>query len=795
MTADPGLRRVRTSAPGSTVVSGLTSEEVAARVARGEVNVVPATTSRTVHRILISNLFTRFNLLLGLLLIAILVIGPIQDALFGLVLIVNTPIGIVQEIRAKRTLDRLAVLTTPTSRVLRDGAEQQVPIAELVVDDLLELRTGDQVPVDAVVISASGLEIDELLVTGESAPVVKDQESEVLSGSFVVAGNGVVRSTRVGLNAYGNTLASEARRFVPVRSEVRRGVDRFLLIIAVFMGPFGAALVISQINANDTPVEAVRASVAGLVTMIPEGLVLLTSVVFAIAAVRFAQRGVIAQELASVEMLARADVICLDKTGTLTDGHMTVERVIVLGVDDGTVAAALSALAAADPHPNATLAAIVAAVPSAVHLTATTTIPFSSARKWSASTFDGRGSWVLGAPEMFASSSDDGAPAFRRAADLAAEGARIVMLGRVDTLPAADNVRPTVEPAALIVLRERLRPDAASVITYYRDQGVTFKLISGDSPATVAALAAAVGLPGADHPEAGPDLPEDAEQLSAVAESTSVFGRVSPYQKRALVRALQARGHVVAMTGDGVNDVLALKVADVGVAMGSGSSAARAVAQLTLTNDSFASVPFAIREGRRVIANLERVAAFFLTKTVYAMVLAAAVALRTMPFPLLPRQLSLIGLLAIGVPAFVLSFAPSAERARPGFVSRTLTFAIPAGLVAGMASYGAFEIALATGTPLEESRTVATVVLLGIGLWIVGQVARPLRLWKLGLIAAMIGGAVLAFALSLGRTVYGLHLLDGREWLECAVITAIGIVVMDVALRVSAVVASLITRR
>ncbi len=794
MTADPQCRVARMPVPGKAAERGLTSEEVAARVSRGEVNVMPTTTSRTVRRILISNLFTRFNVLLGLLLVAILVIGPIQDALFGLVLIVNTPIGIVQELRAKRTLDRLAVLTTPTSRVVRDGTEQQVPVAELVVGDVLDLRTGDQVPVDGVVIGASALEIDESLITGESAPVVKDQESEVLSGSFVVAGAGTVRSTRVGLSAYGNTLAAEARRFVPVRSEVRRGVDRFLLIIAILMGPFGAALIISQINANDTPVEAVRASVAGLVTMIPEGLVLLTSVVFAIAAVRFAQRGVIAQELASVEMLARADVICLDKTGTLTDGHMTVERVIVLGVDDGSVVAALGAVAATDPHPNATLAAIVAAVPAPARWTATTTIPFSSARKWSASAFDGHGSWVLGAPEMFASRNDV-TSAFRNAADLAADGARVVMLGRTERLPAAEDARPVVEPGALVVLRERLRPDAARVIAYYREQGVTLKLISGDSPATVAALAAAVGLPGADHPASGPGLPEDAEQLSAVAESSSVFGRVSPHQKRDLVRALQARGHVVAMTGDGVNDVLALKAADIGVAMGSGSSAARAVAQLTLMNDSFASVPFAIREGRRVIANLERVAAFFLTKTVYAMVLAGAVALRTMPFPLLPRQLSLIGLLAIGVPAFALSFAPSAERARPGFVSRTLTFAVPAGLVAGLASYGAFEIALATGTPLEESRTVATMVLLGIGLWIVGRVAQPLRLWKLGLIAAMVGGAVLAFALSLGRTVYGLHLLDAREWLECAVITTIGIAVMNIALRVSAIAAARMTRR
>ena len=794
MTAQPRLPTASTTSPGLRADPGLTSAEVEARVLRGEVNVVPTTTSRTVASILVSNIITRFNLLLGLLLAAILVIGPIQDALFGLVLIVNTPIGIVQELRAKRTLDRLSVLTTPKARVIRDHMAQEIPVAELVVGDVIEVRIGDQVPIDGDVIRASGLEIDESLVTGESAPSAKDEDDEVLSGSFVVAGTGLIRSRRVGLGAYGNALAAEARRFVPVRSEVRQGINRFLLIIAILIGPFGAALIVSQIKANDSPVEAVRASVAGLVTMIPEGLVLLTSVVFAIAAVRFAQRGVIAQELASVEMLARADVICLDKTGTLTDGHMTVERVIPLGGDERSSAAALGALAAADPHPNATLTAIVDAVPAPPDWTPTATIPFSSVRKWSASTFDGHGSWVLGAPDVLTPAAG-GSVVDLRAGDLAADGARVVMLGRVGALPSVDETMPVVEPRALVVLRERLRPDASRVIAYYREQGVTIKVISGDHPATVAALAVAVGMPDAVHPLAGPSLPSDPAELSVVAEGSSVFGRVSPQQKRDLVRALQARGHVVAMTGDGVNDVLALKAADVGVAMGSGSSAARAVAQLTLVNDSFASVPFAIREGRRVIANLERVAAFFLTKTVYAMVLAGAVALRTTPFPLLPRQLSLIGLLAIGVPAFALSFAPSAERARPGFVSRTLTFAVPAGVVAGVASYGAFEIALATGTSLDDSRTVATVVLLGVGLWIVGRIARPLRLWKLGLIAAMVCGAALAFALRLTRFVYGLQLLDMREWLECTVITAMAVVVLELALRVGASAAAWIARR
>jgi cation-transporting ATPase E len=711
-----------------------------------------------------------------------------------LVLIDNTPIGIVQELRAKRTLDRLAVLTAPTARVIRDGTSQEIPVAALVVGDVLELRLGDQIPADGEVVRASGLEIDESLVTGESAPAEKNSDDAVLSGTFVVAGSGLVRSRKVGLAAYGNALAAEACRFIPVRSELRRGVDRFLLIIAILIVPFGAALIISQVNANDTPVEAVRASVAGLVTMIPEGLVLLTSVVFAVAAVRFAQRGVIAQELASVEMLARADVVCLDKTGTLTDGHMTVERVIPVGEDERTVAAVVGAMAAADPHPNATLTAVATALPAPPDYAPTSIVPFSSSRKWSAATFGDRGSWAMGAPEVFAM-TPAAAAVRRRAGDLAARGARVVVVGRVDSLPAVDEVLPSMDPVALVVLRERLRSNAARILAYYQEQGMAVKVISGDHPATVAALAAAVGVRGADHPVAGTDLPIDAARLGDVAETSSIFGRVSPQQKRDLVRALQARGHVVAMTGDGVNEVLALKPADVGVPIGSRSAAKRPDARLTLLHDSFASVPFAIREGRRVIANLERVAAFFITKTAYAMVLAAAVALRAMPFPLLPRQLSLIGLLAIGAPAFALSFAPSAERARPGFVSRTLTFAIPAGIVAGVASYAAFEIAIAAGTSIDVSRTVATVVLLGLGLWIVGRVAQPFQLWKVGLIVAMAGGAVLAFALELGRFVYGLQLLDLGEWLVCAAVTAAAVVVMGVAWRVSGRAATWIAQR
>ena len=375
-------------------------------------------------------------------------------------LLVNTPIGIAQELRAKWTLDRLAVLTALTARVIRDGAGEDIPATALVVGDVVDLHTGDQVPVDGCVIRGTGLEIDESLVTGESVPVGKRDGDAVLSGSFVVGGSGLIRSTKVGLAAYGNALAAEARRFAPVRSEVRRGIDRLLLIIAILIVPFGAALIVSQIEANDSLVEAVRSSVAGLVTMIPEGLVLLTSVVFAIAAVRFAQRGLIAQELGSVEMLARADVVCLDKTGTLTDGQLSVEAVVPLGVDQGAVADALGALSAVDPHPNSTLAALGRAFPTPKDWRLTSIVPFSSGRKWSGSTFEGRGSWILGAPEVLAL-SPDASIVREKAAQCAEAGNRVVLIGRLNSLPAIGEAMVPVEPLALVVLRERLRPDAS----------------------------------------------------------------------------------------------------------------------------------------------------------------------------------------------------------------------------------------------------------------------------------------------------------------------------------------------
>jgi len=443
---------------------------------------------------------------------------------------------------------------------------------------------------------------------------------------------------------------------------------------------------------------------------------------------------------------------------------------------------AIAALVAVDPSPNRTVAAIVDAFPRVPEWSAESVVPFSSERKWSAANFGVRGSWVMGATEVLAGAS---ASVTDMAARHASQGARVVLVGREHGAARDTASPPDVTPVALIVLREHLRPDAADIVAYYRREGVDVKVLSGDHPQTVAALAHAVGISGAGAAFDARQLPSSETALADVAENTSVFGRIRPEQKQAIVRALQERGHVVAMTGDGVNDVLALKTADVGVAMGSGSAAARAVARLTLLHDSFASLPFAIREGRRVIANLERVAAFFLTKTVYAMIITLAVVVRVAPFPLLPRQLSLVGLLAIGVPAFALSFAPAHERARPRFVQRTLRFVIPAGVVVGASAYAAFEISLARGAGLNDARTVATVVLIAVGLWIVGRVARPLQLWKLALIALMVLAAGVIFLVPLGRTVYGVAILAPDAWLVATLTSAAAICCLEVGVRVA----------
>jgi len=710
-------------APAAEALTGLDAAAVAARVSEGRVNTAPPSPGRSVVQILRANVLTRFNAILGTLFVIVVVVGPPQDALFGVVLVVNTGVGVFQELRAKRALDRLAILTAPRARVLRDGELAQIDTGALVQDDVLDLRIGDQVPVDAAVLAADGLEIDEALLTGEAEPVVKHPGDALLSGSFVVAGGGRARATAVGGEAYAAQLQAQARRFSLVRSELQQGTTQILRGLTWVMIPAGALLLFSEFfRSHDTFEDAVRGSAAGLVAMVPEGLVLLTSLAFAMGAMRLARRRVLVQELAAIEGLARVDVLCIDKTGTLTrPGMRLVETEIIGGWAAARIAEVVAALAADDHAPNGTVAALAARYPDSPGWTATARVPFSSARKWSGLTFEGHGTWLLGAPAVVGGA---GLPADVAAAVASHEeaGHRVLLLAGT-AAASLDTVLPAdAEPAALLVLAEELRDETAATVRYLLGQGVTIRVLSGDAPRAVAAIARQAGIPAEDEPCDASLLTES--EVAGRIGSVSVFGRVRPAHKLAAVRALREAGHVVAMVGDGVNDVQALKEADLGIAMGSGSDASRSVARVVLLDSTFAPVPHILAEGRRVIANIERVARLFVTKTAYAAVIAVAIGVAGASYPFFPRHLTLVSTFTIGVPGFFLALAPGAPRAHPGFVRRVLSFAVPAGLAVGAAVLATDVIAHAVpGVSAEQARTACMLAAFAMGLWVLGVVA------------------------------------------------------------------------
>ncbi|MEV7213847.1 HAD-IC family P-type ATPase [Kitasatospora cineracea] len=781
---------------GGAYQPGLSSAEVAERVARGQLNDVPVRSSRSVREIVRANVFTRFNAIIGVMFGIILVVGPLQDGLFGLVIVANTAIGIVQEMRAKKTLDSLALIGEARPQVRRDGAAVQVSAGEIVLDDTVLLGIGDKVVVDGTVTEADGLEIDESLLTGEPDPVLKHPGDHVMSGSFVVAGAGAFTATKVGREAYAAKLAEEASRFTLVKSELRTGIDQILRFITYLLIPTAIGLVISQlaVQRNDWK-EAVRRMVAGIVPMVPEGLVLLTSVAFAIGVIRLGRKQCLVQELPAIEGLARVDTVCLDKTGTLTEGGMDLVDLRPLAdparapqADRAVLAEALGAIGAADTRPNPSMQAVIDAYgpPPEGRWRLLEAIPFSSARKWSGVQLlepgGTEGSWLLGAPDVLLPA---GSPALAEVDELGAQGLRVLLLGR-SPLPLDDpDPAARLEPLALLVLQQRLREDAADTLRYFRSQDVRAKVISGDSAVSVGAVAAHLGLPGADTATDARTLPTDPEQLAEAADRTAVFGRVTPQQKRALVGALQSKGHTVAMTGDGVNDVLALKDADIGVAMGTGSDATRAVAQIVLLDDRFATLPSVVAEGRRVIGNIERVAGLFLVKTVYSVLLALLVVFTQVPYPFLPRHSTVLSSLTIGIPAFFLALAPNNERARTGFVRRVLRLAVPGGVICGAATFTAY--ALARGddeTTLKADTSVATLTLFIVAIWVLAIVARPYTWWRLLLIGAMSGAFALVLVVPWLADFFQLQLVGWRDPLTGVAIALVAGCLLEVSARV-----------
>ncbi len=785
MSADGSIKASSTAAQ-PVAHTGLTDAEVARRVANGQTNEAPDPRSRSLASIIRENIITSFNIVIGSLWAAMLIAGaPFQDTLFGLIIVFNSAIGIIQEYRAKRTLEKLSLIGEAKPVVRRNGVDVEVPPAALVIDDVVILNTGDQIVVDGDMVESSGLEADESLLTGEADPVEKQCGDGVMSGSFVVAGSGVMRATGVGMNSYATQLTVEAKTFSTTHSELMDSIMRFVRTITWVLIPLGTLLFISQLESAPNWQQALTGAVAGIVTMVPEGLVLLTSVAMALAVIRLGRRRVLVQEMPAVEVLARVDVVCVDKTGTLTEPRMAVNDLVVLASSDAgeaEVRQVLGALGACEGSPNPTLAAVAAEF-SDPGLRVVDTVAFSSTRKWSAAAFDDHGWWLLGAPEVLLASrpdelgvsGDTAAPdAQTKADELAAGGARVLLLAKSTATnpaagPSADLGTGPLVPVALVAIDQRLRSDAAETVRYFLEQGVTIKVISGDNPVTVGVIAAQAGIPLAEFPVDGRDLPDDKEQLAAVLETRGVFGRVSPAQKRAMVGALQSRGHTVAMTGDGVNDVLALKDADLGIAMGSGAGATRAVAQLVLLDSQFAVLPSVVAEGRRVLGNIERVSDLFLTKSFYAGLLSFITVVLTLTniykveFIFLPRHLTVITALSIGIPAFCLALMPNKQRFTPGFFKRVLRFAIPAGIICATFSFASYLVLLLEGRQLDEARTGAAITLFIIAWWILLVVARPLNPLRLMIVVAMGVGFVAVLYVPLLSHFFALSLgIDGR---------------------------------
>ena len=762
---------------------GLTDAEVAQQIAEGKSNDIPERAARSIAEIVRANVFTRINAILGVLLMIVVATGSLINGLFGLLIIANSVIGMVQEIRAKQTLDKLAIVGQAKPLVRRQSGTLSLSPREVVLDDIIELGPGDQIVVDGQIVEEENLEVDESLLTGEADPIGKDIGDAVMSGSFIVAGAGAYRATKVGPEAFAAKMADEASKFTLVKSELRNGINRILQFITYLLVPAGLLTIYTQLFTTHAGWrQSVLRTVGALVPMVPEGLVLMTSIAFAVGVIRLGQRRCLVQELPAIEGLARVDVVCVDKTGTLTENGMRVSGLEELAAQPEPVADVLASLAVADPRPNASMQAIAETYDQPPGWVTTATAPFKSATKWSGVSYGDHGNWVIGAPDVLL---DPASAAAGQAERIGAKGLRVLLLAAADVAVDDPAAPGQVTPVALVVLEQKVRPDARETLDYFATQDVDVKVISGDNAVSVGAVAGELGLHGETMDAR--QLPTEQAELADALDTHTTFGRVRPDQKRAIVHALQSRGHTVAMTGDGVNDVLALKDADIGVAMGAGSPASRAVAQIILLDNRFATLPYVVGEGRRVIGNIERVANLFLTKTVYSALLALLVGLECLfskllkadplLFPFQPIHVTIAAWFTIGIPSFILSLAPNNERAYPGFVRRVLTSALPSGIVVGVATFVSYLMAYkgrhATFQQQDQASTAALITLLVTALWVLAVVARPYQWWRVALVAASGLAYVVIFSLPLAQKKFFLDPSNVAETL-----TALGIGVL-----------------
>ena len=747
-------------------ILGLSNEEVLKRKEDGKVNYIPKAPSRTIWQIIRANLFTSFNAINLILATIIILAGSPKNSLFVGVIVCNTLIGVAQELRAKETLEKLSVVSMVKAKVLREGETKEIPASEIVLDDIIYLENGIQIMVDAEVVYSNGLEIDESMITGESDSISKKLKDNLYSGSFVVAGEGYARVTKIGKQTYSSILAEEAKKFKVINSELRNAINKIFKILIWIIIPVSILLTVAQLKAtgNDWR-SAMIGTVSGIIGMIPEGLMLLTSATFIVSIVKLGKHDTLVQELCATEVLARVDVLCLDKTGTITQGNLKLSDIRNIGSrSDKEIDEILSVLIHNLPSNNPTQKAILDKYTSYNNeVKCIKKVVFSSKRKWGGAKFEGLGTWVLGAPEIILKEKYNlikGA-----VEEEAKKGKRVLLLANVCNDVLEDELTGKIESAALILIEDIIRKEAPEVLAYFEKQGVEVKIISGDSPITVSEVARRAGVNEWKNYIDAKELPDDNDKFREIVRKTKVFGRVTPHEKKRIVKALQEDGHTVAMTGDGVNDVLALKTSDCGIAMANGSDATKAVAQLVLMKSDFSALPKVVEEGRKQIQNLERVSELFLSKTIFSIFVSVIASILLIEFPIDPIQLSLVGSCAIGIPGFFLALLPSTGKVEKGFLERLLTVSIPNGLILAIFTTSTFVIARHIGSDITYSKTAALLLFAGISMMILIRVARPLTKFKMGLCIAMFSIMALAFLTPVGRLIFSLERLKLRHWI------------------------------
>ena len=762
------------------IANGLSQEQVQERIDGGWTNKTVTAESKTVGQIVKGNLLTYFNLIFAILAILVIAAGSFRSLTFLPVVIANLFIGILQEIRAKKTLDQLTMLNAPKAEVVRNGHISEIPAEELVLDDIVIFRAGDQICADAIVLDGSVL-VNEALLTGESDELRKELGDFMMSGSFVVSGECYARLERVGADSYISELTLEAKaQDQKKHSEMLRVLDRMVGIVGILIVPIGVFLFVQQYVFSGASFQSsILSMVAAVVGMIPEGLYLLASVTLVVSVIRLASQKVLVHDMKCIESLARVDVLCVDKTGTITENEMQISSVILMEGFNPTqgvgLKAQISTLIAAMPEGNLTMQALKRYFKTPLKKNAEAVFPFSSTYKYCTAVFPDN-AYVLGAPELVLRSDYEKYRPLMES--YSADGFRTVLFGRYEGVPDGQALTEPVIPMGLILLTNPIRRDAPETFRYFAQQGVAIKVISGDNPLTVSQIAAEAGIPGAENYVDASTL-ETEDALRSAAEQYTVFGRVTPEQKRLLVRALRSAGHTVGMTGDGVNDVLALKEADCSVAMASGCDAAAQVSQLVLLESDFSAMPSVVAEGRRVVNNIQRSASLFLVKNIFSFLMSVFSACFMLNYPLEPAQISLISMFTIGIPGFFLALQPIAEAIHGRFLSNVLIKALPAGLTDFLVVGALVIFGRVFGVNETDISTACTMLLAIVGFMILYHISKPLNLLR-WIVWIGSGVGLLVCSIYLGD-IFGITHMS----MECVMLFVVFAIVTEPVLRYS----------